>query len=64
MYPPVDQGAAACDFLCRKCAAQSRNGTDCPEADLNMVNFSQTALLNIITDQIHHVVKTVYNADI
>ena len=61
---PVDQRAAAGDGLGGKGTAQTGNGTVRTEADVNMVDVAQLAIINDLLDQVHIVVETVDHADV
>ena len=63
MHAPVDQHAAAGDFLGGKRAAQPRNAAMLAEADVYMVHRAQAPLVDILLDLAHAVVKAVDHAD-
>ena len=64
MHAPVDQRAAARDFLGGKRAAQTGNGPVRPEGNVHVVHFAQLALVYILLYQVHIVVKAVHYADV
>ena len=64
MYAPVDQRAAARNFLGGKGAAQSGNGTPCAEGDVHVVHLAQSTRGNQLTDLVDGGIEAVDNADV
>ena len=61
---PVDEGTAAGDRLGGKGAAQAGDGPVGPEADVHVVDVPQLALVDVLLDAVHAVVKAVDHADV
>ena len=64
MYTPVNQRTTACYFFRCKRTAKSRNRTKCTKTQINMIYLAQTSVLNILPNQVYHIVKPVHDADI
>lgn len=61
---PVDQRAAAGDFLRREGAAEARDRAVCAEARVDVVDVAELAVVDVLLDQVDAVVEAVDNADV
>ena len=64
MNAPVDECAAACDFLCGESSAETGYGTVCAERNVNMVNLAKLTRVDELFYFVYGSVEAVYNADV
>ena len=64
VYAPVDQRAAAGDGLGGEGAAQTGNGAVGAEADVDVEDLAQLAVVDVLLDEVDAVVEAVDHADV
>ena len=64
MNAPVDERAAACDFLCGESSAETGDGTVCAERNVNVVNLAKLTRVDELLYFVYGSVEAVDNADV